>query len=159
MHLIILCYYLKAMNINIFERLKKGFVAENVKVLQQVGMELSQYLPQSVTIALSGDLGAGKTTFVGGLAKGWGIDAIVTSPTFTLFNIYEGCRRLIHMDAYRLNTPEAVLNLGIESFCISPYAFVIEWPEKLGVYLPDDALHLSLSVVAGGRQLIMQSEY
>jgi len=83
-------------------------------------------------IALSGDLGAGKTQLVKGLARGLGIAACVHSPTFTLVNEYDGGRlRLFHLDLYRLETPEQITAAGLEEFLQPDGVTVIEWAEKL----------------------------
>ena len=88
-------------------------------------------LPGQV-IALAGDLGAGKTQWVRGLARGLGFAGRVHSPTFTLVNEYAGGRlKLFHLDLYRLETPEQVLSAGIEEFLHPDGVAVIEWAERL----------------------------
>jgi len=84
-----------------------------------------------LVIGLSGDLGAGKTQFVKGLARGLGIAARVHSPTFTLANIYPGGRlTLFHLDLYRLDTPEQFAAAGLEEYLRPAGVTVIEWAEK-----------------------------
>jgi tRNA threonylcarbamoyladenosine biosynthesis protein TsaE len=83
-------------------------------------------------IALRGDLGAGKTQFVKGLARGLGIPGRVHSPTFTLVNEYGGGRlKLFHLDLYRLETREQILSAGIEEFFQPDGVTVIEWAERI----------------------------
>lgn len=89
-------------------------------------------------LTLSGDLGAGKTTFTKGLAESLGITKNVTSPTFAIMNVYHlpqeknGIKTLVHIDAYRLESPEEILTIGAEDYLGEPNVLsVIEWPEKI----------------------------
>lgn len=85
-----------------------------------------------LVLALSGDLGAGKTQLVKGIARGLGVTARVHSPTFTLVNEYGGGRlKLFHLDLYRLETPAQLLSAGIEEFLSPDGMTVIEWAERL----------------------------
>jgi tRNA threonylcarbamoyladenosine biosynthesis protein TsaE len=86
-----------------------------------------------MVIGLSGELGAGKTQWVRGLARGLGITARVHSPTFTLMNEYGGGRlTLFHLDLYRLDTPAQLASAGIEEYLSPTGVAVIEWAERLG---------------------------
>jgi tRNA threonylcarbamoyladenosine biosynthesis protein TsaE len=86
-----------------------------------------------MVFALSGDLGAGKTQLVKGLARGLGCASRVHSPTFAIVNLYEGGRfPLFHLDLYRLETPEALASAGIEDYLQPDGVTVIEWAERLG---------------------------
>jgi tRNA threonylcarbamoyladenosine biosynthesis protein TsaE len=83
-------------------------------------------------ILLYGELGAGKTVLVRGLARGLGSPARVHSPTFNLLHVYRGGRLpLFHLDLYRLDGPEAVVNAGLEEYLVNEGVTVIEWPERL----------------------------
>ena len=87
---------------------------------------------RGLVIALSGDLGAGKTQLVKGIARGLGITTRVHSPTFTLVNIYSGGRlALFHLDLYRLETREQILSAGIEEYLTPDGVAVIEWAENM----------------------------
>jgi len=99
---------------------------------QALGERFSRAARRGLVIALSGDLGAGKTQFVKGLARGLGIAGRVHSPTFTLVNEYEGGRlALFHLDLYRLETPEQILSAGIEEFLPPDGVAVVEWAERI----------------------------
>src|SRR5262245_23334967 len=87
---------------------------------------------QGLVIALSGDLGAGKTQLVKGIARGLGINTRVHSPTFTLVNVYSGGRlTLYHLDLYRLETQEQILSAGLEEYLRPDGVAVIEWAERM----------------------------
>lgn len=106
----------------------------------------SRLAPNSVVL-LSGDLGAGKTAFVKGLAEGLGLDPLdVSSPTFTLIQEYRGGRlTLFHIDLYRL-TPREVDDLGLDDLIESGGVVAIEWPDRW-TSAPDDAVRVSLTSV------------
>ncbi|HSM76118.1 MAG TPA: tRNA (adenosine(37)-N6)-threonylcarbamoyltransferase complex ATPase subunit type 1 TsaE [Bryobacteraceae bacterium] len=99
---------------------------------ERLGEQLGRAARRGLVIALSGDLGAGKTQFVRGLARGLGISRRVHSPTFTLVNEYGGGRlKLFHLDLYRLETAEQILSAGIEEYLKPDGVSVIEWAERL----------------------------
>jgi tRNA threonylcarbamoyladenosine biosynthesis protein TsaE len=99
---------------------------------ERLGAELGRVAGRGWVVALSGDLGAGKTQFVRGLARGLGISSRVHSPTFTLVNEYGGGRlKLFHLDLYRLETTEQILSAGIEEYLKPDGVAVIEWAERI----------------------------
>lgn len=118
---------------SIFNQLKEGVRADSVAATHQLARAIAEALPEQSIITLQGDLGAGKTTFVKGLAHAWGITETVTSPTFNIYQVYSGKRRLVHMDAYRLEPSDDIVDeLMLEEFLTPPYCLSIEWPSKLG---------------------------
>ncbi len=131
---------------NIIDKLKHGLTTQTAEETRSAAEELAALLPPDCTLALSGDLGAGKTTFVQGLAKGWGIQKPVTSPTFNLYTFYEGKRNLIHFDAYRLNSAAQAEDLVIEDFLHSPYCLAVEWPENVEGWIPPPVLRLFFAI-------------
>ena len=106
---------------------------------------------RGVVIALHGDLGAGKTTFVQALAAALGVDRPVTSPTFTLVGEYPlpGGRRLVHADLYRLKPGTDLESLGLDEYLDSGSIVAIEWAERALDALPTDSIHLHLDLVPG----------
>lgn len=114
---------------------------------------LARVLPDDWTLALSGDLGSGKTTFVRFFANALGIDEPVKSPTFNLYNIYDGAVRLIHCDAYRLKSGLEMDALLLDEFLVSPWFVCVEWPENVGDWMPENSLHLTFAIVNGIHQV------
>ena len=99
---------------------------------EALGERWGRAAERGLVLALSGDLGAGKTQFVKGLARGLGVPTQVHSPTFTLVNEYGGGRlKLFHLDLYRLETAAQILSAGIEEFLRPDGVAVIEWAERL----------------------------
>lgn len=99
----------------------------------ELGRCLGQLLQQSSLVLLQGDLGAGKTVFARGIARGLGVDPQIpiTSPTFTLMNHYHGRLDLYHFDLYRLSDPDELIELGFDDYAYGSGVTLIEWPEKL----------------------------
>jgi tRNA threonylcarbamoyladenosine biosynthesis protein TsaE len=99
---------------------------------EALGEKFGRAAQHGFVFALSGDLGAGKTQVVKGIARGLGVTARVHSPTFTLVNEYGGGRlKLFHLDLYRLETPAQILSAGVEEFLSPDGVVVIEWAERL----------------------------
>src|SRR5690606_22621171 len=96
-------------------------------------------------LTLEGDLGAGKTTFTKGLAKGLNIKRAVTSPTFTIMKQYEGTVPLYHIDAYRLEHSEE--DIGFEEYMYGDGITVIEWATFIEDYLPNERLMITIQYV------------
>lgn len=139
----------------IIEQLKTGIVSHSAMQTQAAAKAFARALPPDSVLALHGDLGTGKTTFVGGLAQGWGITQPITSPTFTLLNSYTGSGgTLLHLDAYRLEHPEALESLCLEDCLVSPFYLTIEWPEKITGKIPAHALHLYFHCTQAGMHTI-----
>jgi tRNA threonylcarbamoyladenosine biosynthesis protein TsaE len=110
------------------------FISHSPAETEVLGETFGRAAERGFVFALSGDLGAGKTQFVKGLARGLGISARVHSPTFTLVNEYGGGRlKLFHLDLYRLETPAQILSAGVGEFLSPDGVSVIEWAEKLKV--------------------------
>jgi tRNA threonylcarbamoyladenosine biosynthesis protein TsaE len=108
------------------------FISHSPAETEALGEKLGRAAERGLVLALSGNLGAGKTQLVKGLARGLGVTARVHSPTFTLVNEYGGGRlKLFHMDLYRLETPAQILSAGIGEFLSPDGVAVIEWAERI----------------------------
>ena len=94
----------------------KEFLSSSAEETQNLAENFAKSLNNNCVIILSGDLGAGKTTFTKGFAKGLGVEEIVTSPTFTIMNEYKGNKNLFHFDMYRLNGVDEAYALGFEEY-------------------------------------------
>ena len=140
---------------NISVKLRAGVVSESAGQTRALAAELAAVLPPEATLALHGDLGVGKTTFVQGLASGFGVVGQVTSPTFSIYSVHHGKSRvLVHLDAYRLENEHQIEALLLEEFLVPPYCLAIEWPEKIAGWLSPDAWHITLSIVDGDRHRV-----
>ena len=119
-------------------RWRRGFTTRSADETERAGGELAGLLPEGATLLLEGDLGAGKTTLVRGLARGLGVEGDITSPTFALLAVHRGSRRqLLHVDAYRLAKPVEVAR--------PPCNTVIEWPERIAGREPPGAWRLRIT--------------
>lgn len=114
---------------------------EDTRIL---GAALAPMLLPGDVISLSGDLGAGKTVFVQGLAAALGVHAAVTSPTFTIVHEYEGRYRVVHVDVYRLSSFQEVLDLGFEELVDPEAILVVEWGEAVAPMLPARYLQVEI---------------
>jgi tRNA threonylcarbamoyladenosine biosynthesis protein TsaE len=142
------------------------FISRSADQTRRVGMRLGALLRTSDLICLTGDLGSGKTTFVQGLAAGWGSLDQVSSPTFVLVNVYRrredysesGQQRLFHLDAYRLESPAEAEALDLDTMLDSG-AMVVEWADRIQPALPDDRLWIAMRYVDAEQRDMIFSAY
>lgn len=117
--------------------------------------DLSRGLKPGDVLALTGELGSGKSVFARGLLHGFGIkDKYIASPTFTLINIYKGKLPVYHFDVYRLNSPDELINLGYEEFFFGDGVTIIEWADKVKDFLPEKYIKIELKVLSEKGRLI-----
>ncbi|MCI0556621.1 MAG: tRNA (adenosine(37)-N6)-threonylcarbamoyltransferase complex ATPase subunit type 1 TsaE [Anaerolineae bacterium] len=128
------------------------FFSRSPEQTRRVGRRLGGVLEAGDVICLQGDLGAGKTTFVQGIAQGWGSLDSVSSPTFILVNVYRRADQsrgmvtpplLFHMDAYRLDSAPEAEELDLDSM-LAQGALLIEWPERMNGLIPKERLWVNL---------------
>ncbi|WP_130849777.1 tRNA (adenosine(37)-N6)-threonylcarbamoyltransferase complex ATPase subunit type 1 TsaE [Intestinimonas timonensis] len=112
---------------------------------EALGESLAGQLEPGTVIAFTGDLGAGKTAFVRGLARGLGVRERVTSPTFTIVNEYEGGRLpLFHFDMYRLGSADELFDIGWEDYLARGGVCAVEWSENISDALDNDCLRVDI---------------
>lgn len=122
------------------------FAARNEADTERLAKELARRLTAGSTIALDGDLGAGKTRFSQALASSLGVTELVNSPTFTIIKEYEGrAMPFYHMDVYRISQEEAE-ELGLEEYFYGKGVTVIEWASLIAEVLPEERLELYIGV-------------
>lgn len=119
---------------------------------KQLAFVLGKLLRRGDVLTLEGDLGAGKTTFTKGIAKGLGIKRNVTSPTFTILKQYEGTMPLYHIDAYRLEHSEE--DIGFDEFIYGDGVTIIEWPMFIREYLPKNIMKITIQFVEETKRTI-----
>lgn len=145
-----------------FEKDRLSYMKKVSKSLKETGklaydfvknLKASNSKLQAVIAGLHGDLGSGKTTFMKGVAKAFGVEEDITSPTFVIEKIFalkdQKFSHLIHIDAYRLESSKELLNLGWKEISENPQNIIfIEWPEKVSDILPKDIQHIYFKHVA-----------
>jgi tRNA threonylcarbamoyladenosine biosynthesis protein TsaE len=127
------------------------FISRSAEQTRRAGMRLGALLNPGDIICLVGELGAGKTTLVQGIAAGWGSLDKVTSPTFVLVNVYRRTgngrsseqQRLFHLDAYRLSGPAEAQELDLEALIVSG-PLVVEWADRIQTALPEQHLWVAM---------------
>ena len=151
------------------ERMKVQNVGELQAYAVRFAMQLQPKRGAATVVALSGELGAGKTSFVQAVARTFGITGAITSPTFVIEKLYElpeqsGAKgwkfsRLIHIDAYRLEDPSELEVLGFRDLLHDPQNLIlIEWPEKAGKLIPKHAIRIKFDIHDDGRTISINGE-
>jgi tRNA threonylcarbamoyladenosine biosynthesis protein TsaE len=125
----------------------------------ELGERLGKLLKPGDVIALSGDLGAGKTTLTRGIAQGMGVQADIHSPTFTLIHEHPGPVPLYHIDLYRLSSVQEAEFIGIDDYIYSDGVTIIEWAETIESILPRERLDIQLNMTGDtDRELVLHSD-
>jgi len=123
-------------------RKPESFISNSAEETMAWAMKWVHTLPAGTVIALHGDLGAGKTCLVQGLARGLDVTGPVHSPTFTLINEYKGRLPLYHMDLYRIRNEEEAWQIGLEQYVPGDGITAIEWADRISRALPDTTIHI-----------------
>ena len=114
------------------------------KETEAIGEQFGRTVADGTVVAMYGDLGAGKTAFVRGMARGMGIDERVSSPTFTIVNEYLGDRTLIHFDMYRLGSADELFDIGWEDYLARGAVCAVEWSENVEEAFYGDEIRLTI---------------
>lgn len=125
--------------------MQKSFNVKSVEESWAVAAEVVKLLKPGMVLALHGELGAGKTTFMQGVGLALGVDKPITSPTFTISSEYvTPAFKLVHMDLYRLTSPDDLLAIGYLEHLEAGAVVAVEWPERAEDLIPANALHIWL---------------
>lgn len=128
-------------------------ILDSLEKTKSFGFLLGKLLKGKMVVCLNGDLGAGKTTITKSIARGMGIKAIVTSPTFTIVNEYTGNPSLYHIDTYRLTEGIDTDYLGFDEYFYSDGVTIIEWADKIKNSLPEEYLNINIKVYDKNREI------
>lgn len=128
-------------------------ILDSLEKTKSFGFLLGKLLKGKMVVCLNGDLGAGKTTITKSIARGMGIKAIVTSPTFTIVNEYTGSPNLYHIDTYRLTEGIDTDYLGFDEYFYSDGVTIIEWADKIKNSLPEEYLNINIKVYDKNREI------
>ena len=124
---------------------------------EAAGAAFARDLPQGAVVALFGGLGAGKTAFVRGMARGMGIAARVSSPTFTIVNEYLGARELYHFDMYRLSSADELFDIGWEDYLRRGGVCAVEWSENVADAFEGDEITVRIEKTSeSGRKITIE---
>ncbi len=135
------------------------FISRSAEQTRRAGMRLGSLLHPGDVVCLVGDLGAGKTTLVQGVAAGWGSLDSVSSPTFVLVNVYRrpDGQRLYHLDAYRLSGAAEATDLDVDAMLVSG-PMVVEWAERVWDALPGEHLRIDMAYMdENQRDMVMKA--
>ena len=115
---------------------------------EAAGERFAHEIADGMVVALYGDLGAGKTAFIRGLARGLGVSSSVTSPTFTIVNEYVGARSLYHFDMYRLGSADELFDIGWEDYRTRPGVIALEWSENVEGAFDGDEITVKIEKIS-----------
>ena len=133
------------------------YITNSETETEALGAAFARKLPAGSVVALYGELGSGKTAFVRGMARGMGIDAAVSSPTFTIVNEYVGARSLFHFDMYRLSSAEELFDIGWEDYLARDGVCAVEWSENVRDAFVGDEYAVSFRKTAeNGREITIE---
>lgn len=135
----------------------KKITINSIDEMKDFGNKIGNLFKGSETICLYGDLGAGKTHLTKFIGEGMGIRDYITSPTFSILNIYEGTINLNHFDLYRLENQGDFDDFGFDEYLFSEDVNIIEWPERIRDYLPKDIIEIKIEKTSENSRTLLIS--
>ena len=130
-------------------------ISHSVKETLRIAEDFAATVNPGDVILLEGDLGAGKTHFVKGFVRGFGLSSdVVSSPTFTIINEYNGTLPVYHFDFYRIENIQESLEIGTEEYLYGTGVCIVEWPGRVRDILPEDALTVRITTIAPEKRKI-----
>lgn len=129
-----------------------NYVTENDEQTIALGEKFAKNLKKGDVILLEGEMGAGKTTFVKGIAKGLGVTSLITSPTYAYMNDYDGV--LYHYDCYRLSSGEDAEALGLTDYFYASGICVLEWAQNIKEVLPENCIIVKIKKLNGDKRSV-----
>ena len=136
----------------------KEHISTSPQATQELAASLAGRLRCGDVILLRGDLGAGKTEFVKGLAKHLGATEPVTSPTFSLLNVYQGSMPIYHFDLYRLQVPEELAGIGFDEFAYGKGLTIVEWADRFPLEMPEEYIVVEIFTGAAVSERVIRIE-
>lgn len=133
------------------------YITNSERETEEIGRRFAEKLPSGTVVAMYGDLGAGKTAFVRGMARGLGLSCRVSSPTFTIVNEYLGDRELIHFDMYRLSGADELFDIGWEDYLNRGAICAVEWSENVEDAFFGDEIRVTIEKLSDtGRKITIE---
>jgi tRNA threonylcarbamoyladenosine biosynthesis protein TsaE len=126
----------------------------NLEETESIGRVIAHILEMGTVVCLDGDLGAGKTTLTQFIARNFGVNEYVTSPTFTIIKEYEGKLPFYHMDVYRIESEEDMYDLGFEEYIYSEGVTIIEWSNNIINMLPENRINIYMQRDHGDARIL-----
>jgi len=134
--------------------MKKVYITQSAGETEKLGFDIGKNAASGDVIAVTGELGTGKTALTRGIAEGMGITEDITSPTFSLMEIHEGEKILYHFDLYRIEDDREFNNLCFEEYWENNGVSVIEWAERAGNRLPDRRVDINIEYISSSERRI-----
>ena len=136
------------------------FISHNTEETKELAKKIANQLCAGKVVLLYGTLGAGKTTFTKALIKELGFDGVVTSPTFSIYNVYQAKMPVYHFDMYRIEDEGEATEIGIDEIFEDKNAIsIVEWPEKVEQMLPEDAMKIKIYIIDENTRKFVVEEY